>query len=1142
MRTESSPRRLVIGKLILLPLFFLAVFSGFAKDQGNQYLLEKEITINARNESIKTILAKIEDLSAARFVYSPEVIESSKKVNLFANKKLLKHVLAELFAPLSIQFELKNDQYIILSKKMKELAAAQFAEYNSMQASFTYADPDSSLVRGQVTDSAGNPLEGVTVSVKSGKVLAVTNKEGRFSLRVPDNRSTLQFSFVNHVTEEKAIAGSTMNIVMRRAALALDEVVVVGYGTQKKATITGAITTVSSKEILKSPTSNVTNALVGKLPGLTSIQRSGQPGRNAADLLIRGQATYGDASPIVIIDGIERENFGDIDPNEIENISILKDASSTAIFGIRGANGVIIVTTKGGKEGKPRISYSGNVSMQTYTGIPKALDAYNNVVLLNEAFRNDGLAPLFDDTEVQKFKDGSDPLGYPDVNWFDFLTRKSYAQTQHNISVSGGTKMIKYFASVGYLFEDGIFKKFESPFGFSSTPNYSRYNFRSNLDINLTKDLTVSVRLGGRLQDRYQPSGLQASSGGFTYDNVEGMISRILQTPSFAFPVMLPDGRIAQNPSVGTNIWNPYAVITRWGTRRDDNNTIESNLNVNYKMDWLTKGLSFKGVFGYDSYYSMTARRNANWAAYVYDRRTGEVTLSNDSRMRDEPLGGFNATSSGNINTNVQLGFNYARSFGKHNVSSVVLATRQLILREGTNLDAAPYAMEGIINRTSYNFSEKYFVEFNAAYNGSEQFAPGYQYGFFPSFSAGWTISKEKFMDNIKAINYLKVRGSYGLVGNDKQGSDRFIFLTDYGVTNGGVSFGLPNSIVNSPIVTVTQNGNPLVTWETGTKRNIGIESRWFRNSLTLNVDLFDETRRDILTPRMSGMATYGLTYPNMNVGEVYNKGYEIELNYTGKVGAVTYALNTNLNFNRNKIIERDEPGGAPEYLMQKNKRIGQFFGYITDGFYTSQDDINNSTPNSLNPSLIPGDLKYVDYNKDGVINSDDRAPIGYSRFPEYSFAVSPSVSYKGFSFSIMFQGVTNVSSNVILTEQNNGQQMYEFMLNRWTPETAETATWPALHSRSKGYNYLLNDFILQDASYIKIRNAELSYMLPKKWIQPLNISSLRVYVSGQNLHTWTRFKMYSDPEALNTTATSFPIQSVYPTARVFNFGVNVQL
>ncbi|WP_169303367.1 SusC/RagA family TonB-linked outer membrane protein [Pedobacter cryophilus] len=1001
------------------------------------------------------------------------------------------------------------------------------------------------VITGTVKDQAGVTLPGVSVLLKNTTTGTITNESGAFSIKVPNSQAILVFRYLGFDPLERTVgANSTLAVVMLESTNSLTEVIVVGYGEQKKSTLTGAIATVNTKEILKSPTSNVTNSLVGRVTGLTAVQSGGQPGNNAATISIRGAATYGNTAAIVIVDGIERSSFGDIDPNEIESVSVLKDASSTAIFGIKGANGVIIVTTRSGKEGKPKISYSGNTSMQTYTGIPKALSAYDNAFLINEANRNDGRAETWRADELQKFKDGSDPYGYPDVNWFEEVTRKSYLQTQHNVNVSGGTKLIKYFTSVGYLFEDGIFKELDSPYGIRTTPSYTRYNFRSNLDLNLTKNLQVSVRLGGRLGKRYQPSGLGGNA--FAYDNVEGMISRILQTPSFAFPITLADGRIAQNPDVGTNIWNPLAVLTRWGTRNDDANTIESNFNVNYKLDGITKGLSFKGIFGYDSYFTSNMRRNANWAAYIQDRTTGVVTLDPGARNINEPLGGFISTSSGNISSNLQLGFNYARSFGKHNFSGVLLATRQLNQQEGTGLNAAPRAVEGIVSRSTYNFNEKYFVEFNAAYNGSEAFAPGYQYGFFPAVSGGWNISRENFLKDVTWIDNLKIRGSYGQVGNDGlTNANRFLFLSDYNVQNGGAVFGLPNSSVSSPIVVVTGNseGNQLVTWETGTKRNIGFESRFFKNSLEFIVDLFDETRSGILTQKNSGQVIYGLTYPALNIGEVYNKGYEAELNYRNRVGAFNYSLNTQISFARNKIISRDEPISTPANKLQAGNRVGQFYGLTSLGFYTSQADIDAYLPTTIPGVRIPGDLKYKDIDGDGVITVDDTSPIGFSRTPEYTYSVAPTLSWKGISLSVLFQGVANVSSDYILAENNNGAQMYEFQLERWTPETAATATWPALHSRTvSSGNYRLNDFTLQNAAYLKVRNAELAWNLPQKWVKSLKLNSLRVALSGQNLYTWTKFKFYVDPENVNTSFTNFSRQSVYPTSRIYNLGLNVTL
>ncbi len=1014
-------------------------------------------------------------------------------------------------------------------------------------------------ISGVVKDNQGLTIPGASVKIKNAPTTAVSDGDGKYVIAVPQGAVTLIFSYVGFVSQEITVAANTatQNVSLKEDNTNLNEVVVVGYGAQKKSTLTGAISTISSKEILQSPTSNVTNSLIGRSPGLGAVQRSGQPGSNSAVINIRGLATYNGSGAIVIVDGIERPDFGDIDPNEIENINILKDASSTAIFGIRGANGVIIVTTKSGKEGKPKVSYSGNASLQSYTGIPKALDAYTNAYLINEANRNDGLAPTWSNSALQKFKDGSDPLGYPNINWFDYVTRKSYPQTQHNVNVSGGTKMVKYFASVGYLFEDGIFKDFDSPYDISSVPNYNRYNFRSNLDIKLSKDLEVGVKLGGRLQKRYQPSGLRSGSGSFSYDNVEAMISRILQVPAFAYPITLPDGRLAQNPSVGTNIWNPLGVLTRWGTRYDDYNNVQSTFNVNYNLGKLVKGLSFKANFGYDSYFENTTRRNASWAAYVIDRDSKDVTIAGD-RPRDEPLSGLISDYGGTIHTNIQAGFNYNRSFGKHNLSGVALGTRQLINVQGsTATTAPPRASQGVVARFTYNYADKYYAEFNAAYNGSENFPVGLKYGFFPAVSAGWTISAEDFMQDVKWVSYLKLRGSYGLVGSDEIGQ-RFLYLTNYLRNAAGftastpaysrpgmpVHFGDPTSVVTYPVVYLPASsiGNPEITWETGLKRNIGFESKFFKNSLSLNIDLFDETRKDILTQRNSGLTSLGQGYPALNVGEVYNKGYEVEVDYNKQKGELTYGLNAQLSFARNKINSRDEPIGQPVYQKQEGKRVGQFFGYVTNGFYTSQQDIDSYVRNELG-TPIPGDLKYVDINGDGRINSDDRTAIGYSRVPEYIFSVSPRVSYKGFSLSLMFQGVANVSSDVILTEQNNGQQMYEFMLNRWTPQTAATATWPALHSRGNTFiSYQLNDFILQDASYIKLRNAEVSYNLPKRWLEPLKISSMRVFVTGQNLATWTKFKMYLDPENINTSNTDFSKQSIYPTSRIYNLGVNIQL
>jgi TonB-linked SusC/RagA family outer membrane protein len=1135
----AMPKLWVIPPKLLLMMKLTIVLMIAVALQVSATGYGQKINISEQNVPLEKIFKIIKKQSGYGFFYENVLIENARKVTINLKNVSITEVLDSCLAGQGLTYEIV-DRTIAIKRKVG----------TTLPVPVPIPQMD---VSGTVKDAEGNPIVGVSVTVVGDNVGTSTNTTGSFSIKV-EKGSMLRFSFVGYETRDVTVKdANVINVVLKLLPASLNDVVVVGYGSQRKASVTGAVTTVTGREILRSPTSNVTNSLIGRLTGLSAVQRSGQPGNNEALINIRGSATYNNNAAIVVVDGVERAGFGDIDPNEIETITVLKDAASTAVFGIRGANGVIVITTKTGREGKPRISYTGNVSFQTYTGIPKAMSAYDNALLINEANRNDGLTETWTQDELQKFKDGSDPLGYPDINWFDYLTRKVFPQTQHNLSISGGTKVIKYFASIGYLFEDGIFKKFDSPFGFKTTPSYSRYNFRTNVDFTLSKDLQIGVRLGGKLGSRYQPAGLRSGSGSFSYDNIEAMISRILQTPSFAYPVTLPDGRIAQNPNVGTNIWNPFAVITRWGTREDDSNTMESTFNLNYKLDAITKGLSFKTVFGYDSYFSSNVRRNAVWAAYVIDRQTKQVTLSPD-RPRDEPLSGLISSYDGLISSNLQTGFNYDRTFGEHAFTGLVLATRQLINQQGSGLNAPPRASQGLVGRITYNLSKKYFVEFNAAYNGSEQFAKGKQYGFFPAVSAGWTLSRENFMQNVLWVTNLKIRGSYGVVGNDRLNT-RFLFLDNYSQISGGLStdpvfsrpgtgvqFGLPTSLVNYQVVVPTSFGNPDVTWETGTKRNIGVEASLFNSALSIVVDLFDENRVDILTNRSSGLQTYGQAYPALNIGRVYNRGYEIEANYRRATRIFDWGISAQVSYARNKIISRDEPPGRPDYLKQEGKPVGQFFGYLTEGFYQSLDDIANSPTNTLGRP-IPGDLKYKDYNGDGKIDADDVVPIGYSRTPEYIYSFSPSIGYKGISLNVLFQGVANVSSDVILSEQNNGQQMYEFQQGRWTADKAAEATWPALHSRGNAYiSYRLNDFILQDASYLKIRNVELSWNLPKRWLSAMKIESLRIYVTGQNLFTWTKYKMYLDPENVNLSNTDFSKQSIYPTSRIYNFGVNLQL
>ena len=1006
-------------------------------------------------------------------------------------------------------------------------------------------------ISGKVTDEKGEPVLGATVIVKGFSTGTVTNAAGIYSLTLPANAKTLSVSYIGYKPQEIVIGNSTSyNIVLEDASISMSEVVVVGYGTQKKSTLTGSIATVKSDAILRNPVSNVTNALTGRMPGVVTAQRSGKPGADQADIFIRGRATTGDSSPLIIVDGAERPSFGDIDPNEIESISVLKDASQTALFGIKGGNGVILITTKSGKEGKPRITYTGNFAMQTYAVIPQTLDAFNSASLLNEANANVGKSPAFTDIELQKFQDHSDPILYPDFNWREFMVRKYFPQTQHNINISGGTKVAKYFVSAGYLFDDGYFKKFDNPYcGYSTTPNYNRYNFRSNLDLTLSKDLSVSIKLGGRLESRYTPAASDFYTNGQWADaQIEYLLSRINSIPAWAFSPYLPDGRFMENPSAGVNLTNPLGWLLTQGYVIKQTNTIESTLALNYKLDKLLKGLSFRTQYAYDGTYYANRMQSGSFVSYNVNKTTGEISAGTASLgTSDSPLGPIQASYSGIINYDLQASFNYTRDFGKHAVTGLALFQRQAKMLSGAQ---PAYASQGFVGRATYNYDGKYFAEVNGAYNGSENFASGVRYGFFPAVSAGWTISNESFMKSLTWLNQLKVRGSYGKIGFDRIGGSRFLYLDEYTQNTSLVQFGLPTSIqFGYPTSAQTYTsvihsriGNPLISWETSLKRNIGIESSFFDNFLNVNFDLFDENRSGILLNRASGLATYGEAYPMLNLGEVYNRGFEVEVRIQSKPGRdFKYSATAQVSFARNKIVSLDEPQGMPNYQKSAGYRIGQYRGYLTDGFYKSQEDIDNSTPTKLGKA-IPGDLKFVDFNNDGVINTDDRVPIGFSNVPEYNGSLELMVGWKGLMLSVMLQGVTNVSTDIQFDQRTlSANQMYTNMLGRWTPATAETATWPSLQPAVGGnfMSYSTNNYLLTDASYLKIRNLQLSYQLPVKVAHKLGVSNMRINFSGQNLYTWTKV-LYIDPENIGRSAPQGPT-NVYPNTRVYNLGLNVE-
>ncbi|MDP4209141.1 MAG: TonB-dependent receptor [Bacteroidota bacterium] len=1002
-------------------------------------------------------------------------------------------------------------------------------------------------LKGTVKDD-DQPIPGVSVMIKGTTKGTVTDINGQFTINVTKG-DVLVFSFVGY--EQKEIAVNNVNsltVSLNSKQNALNEVVVNGYSSQKRSQVTAAISTVTGKTLLASPVTNVTNALAGNIPGLVVQQKQGRPGFNSSDLYIRGRVSS-DATALVIVDGVERTSFGDIDPNEIESINVLKDAASTALYGLKGANGVFVVTTKKGKEGAAKVTFSNNVGIVSATSRPGILNAYESALILSEAQDNVGEARTFSDADVQIFKDKTgNPLLYPDVSWYDALIRKSWTQNQQNLTISGGTQRIKYFTSFGHQFEDGNFKEFDTPLGYSTTPSYTRYNFRARVSMDITKSTNFEVNLAGRNEHRYCPAGMSEYNdpAGVVSNGIEGLVGRTLLVPSFGLPyfpqytnssdpqIMALDAtynHIVNYDVLGTNSVNPYAFLTYGGYAFTDNNIAETVFTLSQKLDFVTKGLAFKAQFGYDATLKSGKLQRGSVGYYNLNRTT--LALIPYSTTYNDFLGAPAYTRSGYDKTNLQLFLTYNRSFGKHNVTATVVGQREL---KGSEAAAAPYANQGIVTEVTYNYDNRYFLTGSGTYNGSENYASGYRYGFFPSMSVGYNLANEKFMKDVTWISMLKFRASIGKVGIPSPGTGRFYYQDKFAAGT-AISFGSPSSIFSAPVYYQSQYGNPYVTFEKSLKRNAGFDASLLHDKLNFTFDIFDDRRTGILTTMSSTtFATYGASVPSTNYGENYNHGYEISATYRDRVKDFTYSATANVSYAKNIRKIRDEAPGMLPNLRTSGTPIGTYFGYHVLGFYADQNDINNSPVNKLTSvNSIPGDLKYQDVNNDGMITSLDQMPIGHPDIPEYNASLNLQVGYKGFQLSALFNAVANVSSNIVF----QGRQYYEPMMDRWTP-THTNASWPAVRpGLDPNPNSSQNDFTLQDASYIKLRNVQLSYTFPRNITSWLHLSNLTLYVNGQNLKTWTKFYGV-DPENNIVGGTYNYATTVIPTTKVINFGLQL--
>ncbi|MBP3830340.1 MAG: TonB-dependent receptor [Bacteroidaceae bacterium] len=1025
-------------------------------------------------------------------------------------------------------------------------------------------------VQGTVNDETGEPMIGATVKVQGSGHGTVTDIDGHFRLTPVKRGATLEFSYMGYLTQTRKADGRAIVITLQPDTKALEEVVVIAYGQQKKLTITGAVSAVGGEELLKAPVPNVENALQGRLPGISVVQGSGMPGEESNTIRVRGIGSLNSAEPLVLVDGVERpsQSFGQIDPNEIEDITILKDASATAVFGVRGANGVILITTKRGAPGKAEVTVSASTAVQTiskfvdfadsytygkmwnYTAITDALpmDQWPGTTVIPDYSKYSDTGIRFSQDVMEHFRTGDMPVTFPNTDWINYMMKDAAWQEQANVNVRGGTDRVRYFVSAGFMNQNSLFKTFSQ--NDDETFKYRRFNYRANLDIDVSKYSQLSLTLGGRVQNR------TTMGGG------EGFIFRYLQGATPYAGIGVDDqGRhiVADENIVGPYDRDALSNYYDLGFVNQSNNVLSLDLQYKLDMSFLTPGLDFKVKGSYNTDY--TARKNrqngfGTGVTYVATLVDGEEVLRKEGVTWPIP---YSESKWGNRNWYAEASFNYARKFDKHNVGALLLYNQSKTYypwdSDNSLYQSIPKGYVGLVGRVTYDYDTRYLLDFNIGYNGSENFAEGKRYGTFPSFSAGWIISNEKFWQPLEnVIGYLKLRGSWGKVGNDNTNGARFLYLPGAwqfyqgsmtgNPQNRGANFGTSGNWLQA--VKELTAGNPNVTWETASKVNLGVDAAFFSDRLMVNFDIFWEDRKDILVSNASLLpAVTSLPGSYVNEGRVKNHGYELTLKWSDKVGKFRYSISPSLAYARNKIIEMLEVPPLYDYLSRTGLPVGQRFGYDLFEFYQPGTEDRYKAKYGVDMpnqqyDIKYGDAVYVDLNGDGLIDQNDQKPIGYTDVPELTWSVNGNLSWKGFDLSMLWVGAERTSRmlNGYFRDQfgsTNTSALVQWVAdNSWTEDNPD-AILPRISFTNRVHNNHDSQAWLVNSRYVRLKNVELGYTFNKIRFLPL-LNYIRLYASGQNLLTFSDFKG-NDPEA---PGSGLDYGLRYPMTRVYNFGVQV--
>jgi len=999
------------------------------------------------------------------------------------------------------------------------------------------------IIRGKVLDEKGKPLQDVSITNLQTNSTVKTDISGSYAINA-QNGDKLEFSLMGYKNSTVDIGTKTnIDLVLEEDISALDEVVVVGMGTQKKASVIGAISSVKMDD-LQVPSRSLTNALAGKMAGAVVVQRTGELGRDNGNIWIRGISTFSaNRSPLILVDGVERD-MNDIPVEEIESVSILKDASATAVYGVRAANGVVIVTTRRGKVQKPSIQLVAETGLSDLPTLPKFINGVDYAKLYNEALGRENYSLEY----IENTKNGTDPYLYPNVNWYDELYKKHANNTNANLSIRGGGEVARYFTSFGYFNESGNFK--DNPENdYKSNMKLNRFNFRSNVDISLTKSTEIGLEVNGSLTDLHTP-GMGSTTWTSNYSIAQQLFYWASQATPIGNPVKLPIGEDIN----GNTIWgwgaptqageyNPAERLLGSGYNTEFRNQFMSQVSLNQNLEKILPGLTFRFAFSFDAYSQTEIQRRKNSNTYGITGRDSNGDLIFKEVTLGQEFLNYSRSLLSNRAKELKTQFNYNKSFENHNVTAMIMYYQRDYINgnASSSILALPYRRQGIAFRTTYDYNNRYFTEFNLGYNGSENFPNENRFGWFPAVAAGIIPSNEVYWDDLRnTINLFKIRGSIGLVGSEAlPGGNRYGYLSVFGNGLGSYPFGeVP---VTYPGTGEDRIGVNNLTWEKGLKRNIGIELGFFNNLIKLEADYFHEKRTDILLQRASLPEYAGFSAaPFANMGRMINRGFDATIEFNKRTETLGIRTYGNFTFAKDKILEQDEAQKNFEYRMRTGHKFGQQFGLTSLGLFTNQDEITNS-PSQTFGTVRPGDVKFFDQNGDGKITIDDEAPIGYSNIPEINYGFGFQLDYKGFDFGMFFRGQARVTYSLggayIPFNQGVGKgNIFSEGLNRWTEENPNpNALYPRIFNGTSANNWQASTRTIYDGSFLRLSEVEFGYSFSSKLLSKIKIQKLRLYVLGNNVALFSPWKLW-DPETGSADGMNYPLQ------RKFNFGMRVSL